>query len=253
MAYSYIFKGSNIGPNGVTADTVDIPEMMYLISKKFFGYPNTIPDIIYSSELAPSKLSSRNIPSAFQNIYQSKMYSQQVPIPNPLSSNTVGTIFVFNPLSCYQDTTFSNYYNNTFYYYTQNISNDTLSSRWVCCNYPYLCYYSNILLTNYNPGSRYTTSLYSNYITTFINPLLVNAIPSTYDYSYNPQLFQNNGTTQILLPNGYWLLDTDAGNIVFYDSNTSGPIITTSNLPRISFFRYEGLFGEASILQGQEL
>ena len=46
MAYSYIFKGSNIGPNGVTADTVDIPEMMYLISKKFFGYPNTIPKLV---------------------------------------------------------------------------------------------------------------------------------------------------------------------------------------------------------------
>ena len=33
----YLFQGSNIGPNGVLADAIDIPEMMYLIQKKFLG------------------------------------------------------------------------------------------------------------------------------------------------------------------------------------------------------------------------
>ena len=251
---AYIFRGSNIGPFGVTRDTIDIPEMMYLITKKIFGYPNTIPDIIYSSELAPSILPTRNIPNAFPNIFQSKVYSQQVPIPNPLSRISIGTISVFDPSVCYIDRNFSNVYRNTFNYYTQNISNDLLSSRWANPNYPYICYYSNLLLTNYNPRSRFTSSLYpnSNYITTFIHPLLVNAIPSTYDYSYNPILYENNGSTVIEPPNGYWILDTDAGNIVFYDNITSGPRITGSNLPRISFYRYEGLFGEANILSSQE-
>ena len=47
---SYFFKGSNIGPGGVLKDGIDVPEYLYLLSKKFFGYVNTVPDLIYIAE-----------------------------------------------------------------------------------------------------------------------------------------------------------------------------------------------------------
>ena len=51
---SYLFQGSNIGPNGILADSQNVPEMMYLIVKKNFGLANTIPDRLYTSETYPN-------------------------------------------------------------------------------------------------------------------------------------------------------------------------------------------------------
>ena len=111
------------------------------------------------------------------------------------------------------------------------------------------------MLTNLpNPSNRYSSTFYSNYYPTYVHPLLVNAISRSYDVTYNSRIFQNNGTTSILDTNGYPLIDNDAGTLVFYDSNRIGTAqVGPNNLPRISFYRYEGLFGEASILQGQDL
>jgi hypothetical protein len=244
MSYSYIFQGSNIGTFGVTSDTIDIPEMMFLITKKIFGIPNTIPDIIYSSEVVPNN--NTKIPNSFPNIFQNKMYTQNVPIPNPIGTINGGILIQANT---YRDLTFSNF--NSQRFYNQVLCNENRSSKWISRDYPYICFYSNLQLTNYNPGNRMgipTASLYSNYTTTFMHPLLINSIPQTYDISYYPRLYSLNGTTEIQPANGYWLVDTDSGLLTFYDrigNNSIRP--SPSNLPRMSFYRYEGLFGEAGI------
>jgi len=124
-------------------------------------------------------------------------------------------------------------------------------ARYISCNYPYIAFYSTILLTSVTPSGG--TSLYSNFATTYSHNLLQNTIPGPYDYSYMPHIFYSNTQVEITNQDGYWLLDPDAGLITFYDSNTGGSQVSASNPPYASFFRYEGLFGEASILQGQEL
>jgi hypothetical protein len=108
------------------------------------------------------------------------------------------------------------------------------------------------MLTHIPPRPTFPT-LYNNYIPTYVHPLLVQSISKRYDFSYFIRLTQNNGTTRILDDDGYPLIDNEAGTVVFYDSNTQTPQVGPNNLPRISFYRYEGLFGEASILQGQDL
>jgi len=240
----YIFQGSNIGSTGVRYDTINIPEMMYLITKKVFGIPNTIPDLIYSTELKPSV--TTNIGNSFPNIYQNKTFSQIIP-----QSNFMGIDSFFQPQTTTLDTTWSNY--NYPNFYNVSISNDNLSKRYVSKTHPYICYYSNLLLsplTNY--FDRYPDSLYRN-CPTYVHPLLVNSISFRYDFTYFIQLYQNNGITRIRADDGFPLIDNDAGIVVFYDSNTRTSQVDFNNPPRISFYRYEGLFGEASILQGQDL
>ena len=245
---SYIFQGSNIGPGGVLADAIDIPEMMYLIQKKFLGFPNTIPDILYNNELKPSI--TANIPSAFPNQHQTKIYSQIVPQANPIST---GPSFGYVTLSSNyaQDHSFVN---SNYSFLGCNMITDYSSARYYSCNYPYIAFYSNLLISPLEVNAtRYPATLYSNYCTTYGHPLLVNSISPQYDITYSVSVLTSNDSGLIIPSDGYWLLDNDTGLIVFYDSNTIIPQVTASNPPRISFFRYEGLFGDASIGQIQYL
>jgi hypothetical protein len=241
----YLFQGSNIGVGGVTFDAIDIPEMMYLLTKKFFGIPNTIPDMLYSSEKKPNIEDA--IPNSFPFIHQTKIYSQIVPLSNPMSILTI-----FQPETTTLDVSWSNY--NFSNFYRIPMCNDNLSKRYVSKTHPYICYYSNLLLTNLpNPVDDYTQTFYTNYFPTYVHPLLVNSISRRHDVTYFSKISQNNGTV-ISDTNGYPLIDNDAGTLVFYDSNRIGSQqVGPNNLPRVSFYRYEGLFGEASILQGQDL
>jgi hypothetical protein len=246
---SYLFRGQTVGPNGVVNDAIDIPEMMYAIQKKFLGIPNTIPDILYSSEFYPSV--SGNVPNAFPNIHQLKMYSQVVPLSNPASGRSpIGTV-IFDPTTSTIDPVFVNSNFPSFFGYT--MSNDLLSSRWVCNSYPYICFYSNVLLTSVYQLSRFQTTNYSNFATSYGHPLLVNSISGRYDVTYLPRLYTNNGLNTYIEVDGYWQLDNDTGIVMFFDNNTIQAQVTAANAPRMSFYRYEGLFGEASVTQGQYL
>lgn len=249
----YLFQGFTIGSSGVRYDTINIPEMMYLISKKLFGIPNTIPDLLYSDELQPSFRT--NIGNSFPNIYQNKIYSQFIPI-----SNTMGIRNVFQPQTTILDVSWSNYNYRNFY--NVSILTDDLSKRYVSKTHPYICYYSNLLLSPLaNYFARSPNSLYRN-CPTYVHPLLVNSISPRHDNTYFIQLYQSNGINVIDSSDGFPLIDNDAGIVIFYDSNTRSRQGSTflqsqqvdfNNPPRISFYRYEGLFGEASILEGQDL
>jgi hypothetical protein len=239
----YLFEGSNIGPFGVTYDTINIPEMMYLLTKKNFGIANTLPDIPYTAEFDANYLN--NIPNAFSYIYQTKLYSQSVPLSNPMATRTQ-----FDPSKGVLDVSWSNY--NFGKFYNTTMSNDNLSKRYVSKTHPHICFYSNLMLTHIPARTNFQT-VYSNYLPTYVHPLLVQSISKRYDFSYFTRLRQNNGIDVIASDDGYSLIDNEAGTVVFYDSNTQTPQVGPNNLPRISFYRYEGLFGEASILQGQDL
>ena len=243
----YLFQGSNIGQFGVRRDAINIPEMMYFLTKKNFGIANTIPDILYNAEFESYHLTSNNIPNGFSYIHQTKIYSQIVPLSNPMA-----TRIYFDVSKGIRDNTWSNY--NYGKFYDNIMCNENLSSRYVSKTHPYICFYSNLMLTNLqSPKSRYDSTLYSNYFPTYAHPLLVKSISTRYDKSYFIFLNQNNGIDEIEDIDGYPLIDNETGTVVFYDSNTLTPQVGPDNLPRVSFYRYEGLFGEASILQGQDL
>lgn len=243
----YIFQGSNIGPNGVLNDALDIPEMFYAFQKKFFGLPNTTPDKLYTSEFLPSITNS--IPNSFPYIQQNKIYGQIVPLPNPIAAIQYGTPVLTSNYT--EDTTFIN---SNYTYFGCNMHIDMMSSRYYANSFPYICYYSNLLVSPIvNNKINYQNTLYSNFTTTFAHPLLQNSIAGTYDQTYYPIVNTNSGTQRIIPTDGYWLIDSDTGVLMFYDSNTTVPQVNASNPPRVSFFRYEGLFGEAGITQGQYL
>lgn len=77
----------------------------------------------------------------------------------------------------------------------------------------------------------------------FYHPLLINSIPFNYgDGSYNYLLKTNTG---IVIPFGAgdWDIDNDSGVLRFYSSTLPFGISAT-NPPNVSFFRYEGNFGQ---------
>jgi len=246
MTTRYLFQGSNIGINGILNDGQNVPEMLYLIQKKFFGLANVVLDRPYTGEFVANFNDS--IPNAFPNINKNNLYAQNIPYSNPFIGN-IGQL-TFNRNAYYIDSNFSNF---NYRSYNRNMIQDINSARYISCNYPYIAYYSTLLTTPLS--NTFNTSLYRRFQTTYIHPLLINSISSYYDQSYTMSLFASNNTTVSINPTqGYWLVDNDSGIINFYDSNFgSAPIISGSNPPRISFFRYEGLFGEANILQGQDL
>ena len=245
----YLFEGSNIGEFGVRRDAINIPEMMYFLTKKNFGIANTIPDILYNAEFDADSLAK--IPNGFSYIHQTKIYSQIVPLSNPMTTKIRFKIR-FDPSKGVLDHSWSNY--NYGKFYDNIMSNENLSKKYVSKTHPYICFYSNLMLTNLqNPNIRYPgKTLYSNYFPTYAHPLLVQSISRRYDISYFITLNQNNGDF-IDDNDGFPLIDHETGTVVFYDSNTLTQQVGPNNLPRVSFYRYEGLFGEASILQGQDL
>jgi hypothetical protein len=240
-----LFQGNTIGSAGILNDTQNVPEMLYLIQKKFFGLANTLPDLIITAETFPNSI--YKIPNAFPYIHQNKIYSQFVPLSNPLISDPFDSISI-DLNKCYKDITFSNFNQERFFGKTM-LTNQN-SSKYISFKYPYIAFYSNILLTSV---TKTATSLYSSFATSYGHPLLQNTISGFYDLNYMPHLYYSNTGSEIVNNDGSWLLDTDAGVVTFYDNNNVGNQVSVTNPPLISFYRYEGLIGEASILQGQDL
>lgn len=71
---------------------------------------------------------------------------------------------------------------------------------------------------------------------------LVDAIPASFgDGSYAPVLYKSDGTTQIFNGENDWVLNEAAGTLYFYGGNPSS--VSTSLLPKISFYKYIGTKG----------
>jgi len=239
----YLFQGTTIGDDGIFYDGQNVPELLYALQKKFFGSANIVIDKSYLSVTYGGDHTVQQ-PNAYIRTHQTSLYAQKVPFNNPFFI-PINNIITF---SNYQIIDWSNY---NYYCYNTPMSNDNNSKKYICCNYPYIAYYESLLLT----CIKYTenTGYYKNYDTTYTHPLLQNAISSTYDNSYPLSLYSDIDSRDIPPIDGSWTLDTDAGVITFYDLNISITQVSRSNPPRISFFRYEGLFGEANILEGQDL
>lgn len=212
-------------------DGISPTEAIYFLLKKSLGYPNTRPRGPLTSELA-------NNYNSFPFVTISKQYNQEIPASNPND-------YIL-------DTSWSNFgYRSVYIPFTA----DTISKRYYSSNYPFIAMYSNLLLTRLiRESAPFTQFGYIETDPSYGHTLLVNAIPLTFDpgKTYPWRLSDSNGN--VINPvNGFWLCDTDAGVITFYDSNTTGQQISLNNLPRFTFYRYEGLIGATNVASTQDL
>jgi hypothetical protein len=234
-------------------DAINVNEAMNYLFKKSIGRPNTLPQGSLYGEIPDSY-------NSFPFINTNKMYNQPVPQSNLPFNN-----YILDP-------TFSNV-NFKFPSTAIVVRNDLVSKRYYSSTYPYIAYYSNLLLSKVadDPG------LHPNYMgiqntVSYGHPLLVNAIPITYapyinntPGSYSVNLLTSNIGSQTVIAqnNGYWLVDTDSGILTVYDVFRPpvqlGPVIGPSGnptgeyrLPRISFYRYEGLIGSTNVANAQD-
>lgn len=245
MEDKYLFQGNNIGPDGIYSDGQNVPEMLYAFQKKMIGVANIVIDSSYLSiNYGANYLTTT--PNAFMRTHQNNLYAQYVPLKNPITiiTNDENNFFIVDSNTMHE-IQWSNY---GYTYFGRFMSNDNISKKYISCNYPYIAYYKNLLLTAIGVG---ISQSYKELDTTYTHPLLQNAISTYYDSSYFTQVTSSNIVVD--KTNGWWTLDTDAGVLTFYDKNYYIPQVSRTNPPRISFFRYEGLVGEANILQGQDL
>ena len=241
-------------------DAFSVNEGMNYLFKKSIGYPNTLPQGSLYSELLDNY-------NSFQFITQNKIYNQVISQSNLPFNN-----YILDPL-------FSNV---TFAFQSPTIKDqytpDYKGKRYYCSNYPHIAYYSNILLSyiaENNGGSVYPNR---RQVVSYGHPLLVNAIPVTFapynnnePGSYSINLLTSNLDSQQIISevDGYWLVDTDSGILTLYDSNTTVPLgiqynpatgqpikdaanNIIYNLPRISFYRYEGIIGSTNVANTQD-
>jgi len=212
-------------------DGISPTEGIYFLLKKSLGYPNSRPRGPLISELA-------NNYNSFPFLTISKQYNQEIPASNPND-------YIL-------DTSWSNFGYRSVYI---PFRSDTISKRYYSSNYPFIAMYSNLVLTRLiAEAPPFTQFGYGETSPSYGHTLLVNAIPITFDprKTYAWSLFDSNGV--LINPvDGFWLCDTDAGVITFYDSNTSVAQVSSTNLPRFTFYRYEGLIGTTNVASTQDL
>lgn len=263
-----LINSNAINDNGDTVsyrgDGIDPTEILNYMFKKQFGIPNARPYSTYNTEATQSSL---------PNSTKDRQFSQEIPYECPID--------------IYEDINFrSNIANN------QNINiicganltdytnADYNQARYISSNRPYLVFYSNIIMKPVNTNSK--LSFYAVDYTNPFNVLTQNAISYYYSLKnnniynnisdqarlYNSQLklYDITGTTELSFGSrifGSWLIDTDSGIVTFYDdvnisiTDDEGLTITIrvdgiNNLPRISFWRYEGLIGNNTLMNVRE-
>jgi hypothetical protein len=184
-------------------------QILNLLYKKYLDLPNTNPNIgTGTSEL--------KIFSA-KNSYIQNNFSQYIPLSNP----------------------------NDYHIVASNSTSFGATIKKISSNYPYIAYYETLPL--------YTATQYNNISFTHSN--LNRIILASYDESYSPTIFNYNTTLNItkytppgqktrlgLSDSKYINIDSDSGILTFYNIETSN-IVSYSNPPVISFYRYEGLVG----------
>jgi hypothetical protein len=232
------FEYPLIGSNSTTmaidryTDGVGPTEMINYMFKKQFGIPNVFPYQPYNSDIQLQI-------SALNNSTLDKQYSQYIPY-NP-------------PTDKVEDTSFNKYG----------------GKRYVSSEYPYMVYYENLQMrtvqeatinafcvadTN-GPDADTNTILTRNAISPFYgnDPNFT----SSYQTELKIEVMINNEILQLFfgtIPEGSWLFDVDTGIVTFYDSINSSDygVITNANPPRISFWRYEGLIGNNTVMSVQD-
>ena len=189
-------------------------QIINLLYKKYLDLPNTNPNRRDAG-------SESNI-SVPKNIYIQNTFSQYIPLSNPNDYYTVAT------------------YPTSFGTTIKKISS----------NYPYIAYYEKLPLVSARPFNN----------NSFTHSNLNKIILKTYHDSYSPTVFNFNATRNItqfginpaLLDSVYINIDSDSGVLTFYNILTSN-IVSFSNPPVISFYRYEGLIGnDTSMIKIQE-
>jgi hypothetical protein len=157
-----------------------------------------------------------------KNIYIQNNFVQYIPVINPNDYYTVAT------------------YSTSFGITTKKISS----------NYPYIAYYDKLPLVSATPFNN----------NSFTHSNLNKIILRTYHNSYSPTVFNFNTTRSITqfnsntaLPDSSYInIDSDSGVLTFYNIITSN-IVSFSNPPVISFYRYEGVVGtDATFLKIQQ-
>ena len=215
-----------INPN---ADGIGPTEMINYMFKKQFGIPNAYPYEPYYNDLQ-LRISGLN------NSTLDKQYSQFIPYTPPTDKE--------------QDINFIKYG----------------GSRYISSQYPYIAYYENLQMTTVAEGTNNAFCV-GDKINSVINNdtiLTRNAISPyygndpTFSTSYKDELKiyianTNNNYVDALfgsINEGSWLFDVDTGIVTFYDSLNSEYYreLTSTNPPKISFWRYEGLIGNNSIM-----
>jgi hypothetical protein len=178
-------------------------QILNLVYKKYLDLANINPNISF--------VTSETQISAAKNSYIQNNFAQYIPLSNPNDYHTVAT------------------YPTSFGETIKKISS----------NYPYIAYYEKLPLvsaTQYNDNS-YT---HSN-----LNRIIL----SSYHNSYSPRVFNFNTTKDITeegsnaIPDrNYINIDSDSGVLTFYNIITPN-IVSFSNPPVVSFYRYEGIVG----------
>lgn len=225
-------------------DGVDPTEILNYMFKKQFGIPNASPYSTYSTESVAQ--------SSFQNSTTDRQFSQYIPFQCPTD--------------IYEDTDFRN--NIVFNGILVDDSPDYNQARYISSNYPYLAFYSNVIMLsivsgsqlafyvqdeNYNILTQNAISLfYSQKNTKIYGELNVDANGNILSYQNQIKLTDITGNNNLQFGYklaGSWLFDTDSGIVTFYDDvDQSVATVNADNPPRISFWRYEGLIGNNTIM-----
>lgn len=235
-------KDVNSNITSYRGDGVNPTEILNYMFKKQFGIPNSSPYSTYATEPAYQ--------SSFQNSTKDRQFSQEIPFDAPTD--------------IYED---SNFRTNIATNPNININIvDNNQARYISSERPYLAFYSNIIMAPVTTGSK--LSFWA--VDPDFNILTQNAINLTYSakntnifnsvttpYSSKLELFTITGSniSYTSSGNGNWLLDCDSGILTLYDdvdSNAFGVVDANSNLPRISFWRYEGLIGNNTVMNVRE-
>jgi len=225
---SYFFSQPLVGPNTRNNDGIDPAEILNFLFKKNFGVPNVYPYIGYDGDR----------PGVFNS--------------TKITNNTNLNVQIIPNLNENIPITQVNNWINTGWTYS---STDDYGAKYTSDEYPYLAYYSNILMksaglntNSYFCGNGQTDQIVA---TNFSK----NAIPNNFGdyYFYRHILTTSNGISLENANNGTggsWLLDTDSGVLTFYDTITvPDAIVNRDTPPRISYWRYEGLTGNANIVE----
>jgi hypothetical protein len=247
--------------------------------KKQFGIPNTRPYGNYATDAA--------IPTtSINNCLLDKQYSQEIPkrfptdiiedsnfnLPNPqrlYNSNSKRFISISKPyMVYYQDIQMLNISDESFHAGTYDANNNI---RFYLTQNAISPFYGND--PNIDNSEKYYDKLIvsgANISNTEVTTTTTTEVPRV-DANGNliadqdgNQLYDTittTTTTTVPIVIGYttltfgdkvagnWLLDCDTGVLTFYDNvNPSRAIVNTNYPQRISFWRYEGLIGNSSIV-----
>jgi hypothetical protein len=266
--FQYPLIGSNTAITGDFTvqrrnDTINPTEMLNYMFKKQFGIPNVLPYTNYANdEFIPT--------TAINNSPLDKQYSQEIPKQPPSDINMIRDI-TFNTNNLYNSN--SERYisrDNPYMVYYKNINMISLSSEsFYAGTYnsignirfyltknaisPFYGNDQNIPLVN-----KYYSKLIvegRNITTETISETISVTDPETGEITQEiieTEVTTVTGYTNLAFDNknaGSWLLDCDTGILTFYD-NVLPSIATVNqeNPPRISFWRYEGLIGNNTVM-----